>query len=144
MHNMLAAARAGVVLDRKIDIALKVEAKPGRYSIGDSFGCAEWGWNAIGVWEMASRDGVRWDNDGKLNDPHPALRNLQEHTRVLILEHFGLESIADQLPLATIALIPPSQLYMMRRNLEKERGFPRMDDMKSDRGGDHCSAEHCH
>ena len=145
MDSILAAARAGIVAKKTGD-AVKVAAKPGRYSIGNSDLSVEWGWQVHPNWSLSSRDDyVRWEDDGPLYvaayGDHVWLN--QKRGRELIIEHFGLQSIADELPLAVIAMTSPAALFALRRKLETERGLENKNDMISDRGGDHCSAEYC-
>lgn len=142
-RSILAAALAGVVIEKNAIVEQKIAATlPGRYSIGDSELCVEWGWIHAG-WGLSSKDDyIRWDDDGPLYDPRVWF-NRQERGRQLILEHFGLERLTDDLPLAVIAKTSPAALFAMRRKLETTCGLECKNDMISNRAGDHCSAENC-
>jgi hypothetical protein len=109
-----------------------VAAVPGRYSIGGSELSVEWNWQHDG-WRMSSRDGGQWFDDGPLD----------KAGRALILEHFGLEDLSQQLSLEVVAALSPARLFALRRQHEARWGLDRKNDMISDRGGGHCSAEHC-
>ena len=69
---------------------------------------------------------TRWYVDGPLT----------EEGRKELLKRFGLESVADQLPLETIATMSPAQLAYIGNANGQVQSSP-----VSDRIGDHCSAE---
>jgi hypothetical protein len=116
---------------------LALDPKNGRYSIGNSELSVEWGWDKKGVWEMSSREGVCWYNDGAVDDPR--MKWSATAARELIIEHFGLKDVADQFPLEVIAHMPPFRLFAIRRYMEQKLDLPKID-MISDRGGAHCCA----
>ncbi|MEK7201455.1 MAG: hypothetical protein AAB737_02380, partial [Patescibacteria group bacterium] len=78
-------------------------------------------------WRMSEREGVSWFSAG----------HLTEQGRSAILEHFGLERVADQLPLSLLARRAPNELELMHFGLSGgERQVHR-----SDRIGDHIEAQ---
>ncbi len=138
------AAATVSIPDASAHVAPAKVVEPGRYSIGNSDLSVEWGW-VHPDWSMSSREDYRtWDDEGPLAvDRGKYWRERQERARLLIIEHFGLERIMDTLPLEKIATISPAALFAMRRELETSCGFECKNDMISDRGGGHCSAEFC-
>ncbi len=97
-----------------------------QYMVGGSDAACDWRWpEGQPVWVMSSKEGVRWYHDGPLN----------EEGRRMILAHFGLEPIENDLPLAIIAETPPASLAAMRRELEERLGLGHLEMASTRLGG---------
>ena len=97
--------------------------------IGGEEAAVDWRWPERDnpTWRMSSKEGIRWSDDGPLN----------EFGRKMILRHFGLESIAPRLPLEKINDMSPATLLKRRRELERRRGLQSLGEPTSSRpGGD--------
>jgi len=79
-------------------------------------------------WRMSSKEGVTWEDDGPIN----------EAGRQILLQHFGLSTIAAHLPLEKLATMSPATLERKRRTLERH-GAPHLE-LVSDRPGAHVPA----
>ena len=99
------------------------------YMVGGENISVDWRWPGDEpCWRMSSKEGIRWEDDGPLN----------EAGRQLLLHHFGLEQLAAHLPLEKLATMSPSTLERKHHTLER-RGAPHLEP-KSDRPGAHVEA----
>ncbi|HUX35432.1 MAG TPA: hypothetical protein VMV71_00165 [Candidatus Paceibacterota bacterium] len=97
----------------------------------DGVKACDWNWIEKGKWVMSSREKeIRWQYEGPLT----------EEGRQKLLEYFGLENAAEQLPLEKIEKMAPAALMQLRRDLEAREGLPKISRM-SDRIGGHIPAE---
>lgn len=106
----------------------KAKPKPAQYMVGDSAKSCDWRgpFDSGARWRMSSKDGVRWDDDGPLD----------EGGRELILEHFGLQRVAHTLPLAKLVRMSPARLAKKRHDLEERNpALPKMALLSTRMGG---------
>lgn len=89
--------------------------------------------NDVPVWTMSDREygEVQWFNGKDLN----------EEGRKEILKRFGLESLADELPLDILRFASPKLLLQMRRVVEADNSKLERLNPVSDRMGGHIPAE---
>lgn len=85
----------------------------------------DWNWNIKGEWARSIKEGSRWDT----------IQGLDDKAYKAILNHFGLQSLEESLPLEKIITVSWEDLGRMRRDLEKKYGLPRQE-IKSDTLGD--------
>jgi hypothetical protein len=101
-------------------------AGPCQFMVGDAAASCDWRWpDAHPVWQMSSKEGVQWYPDGPLT----------EDGRTLILKHFGLDTIADKLPLEVLKEMSPEKLVAKRRLLEMREGYPHLEIVSNRIGG---------
>ncbi len=75
---------------------------------------------------MSDHEGVQWQTDGPLT----------EEGRQELLKHFGLESVAGELPLQSVSLMSPAVLIGLRRGLEaRSTMLPRLNPVSHRMGG---------
>lgn len=100
---------------------------PNQYMVGSSQCSCDWRWPTNeAVWNMSSKEGVRWDKDGPLS----------HEGRNLLIEHFGLEKVASQLPLEIISAMSPATLLKLRRELEaSDSSLPVLNPVSARIGG---------
>ena len=79
-------------------------------------------------WRRASKEmyTIRWDEEGRID----------QLSYEAILQKFWLQDLKDELPMAVVEAMSPSELMRYR----EAKGLPRLDVM-SDTAGDHRSAE---
>ena len=110
---------------------------------GDIWHATDWNWLRKGEWMLSNRDanGIRWypGND----DFRTREYDLDEKARKAILVRFGLESMADKLPLEKLGTMSPKTLIALRRAIEEADPNLGKLEVFSDRLGDHIQAENC-
>lgn len=106
---------------QKVPYSVPIGAPGSSYTV-------EWRWPdpKAAVWLMAEKDGCSWFSAGPLT----------EEGRSAILEEFGLESMADRLPLSVLARRAPNELELMSCDIGE--GGQKVH--RSDRIGDHIEA----
>ncbi len=91
----------------------------------------DWGWKVRGEWTGSNKEWTfgPW-----------CQTKFDEETRAGLLEHFGLESWADEFPGDRIIFMSPRELALERRSKEQKYDLPRKE-MFSDTLGYHVKAE---
>ena len=102
------------------------KVSPAQFMVGDHSLACDWRWpHGHPIWRMSSKEGVEWLDNGPLT----------EQGRTLILEHFGLDTIADQFPLEVLQETSPANLAAKRQELEKKQKLPHLEVVSTRIGG---------